>query len=110
MSDTGWQVPHNRKGDASKAAVSRTPAESGTGIISRYHADRGFGFIARYDAPDLFFHARDFVGGDTNIEIGLKVRFELAPSQRKPGMFEAVRIQRLVKDKGGDKDMQGDDG
>ena len=85
---------HNRNGDASKPPAPSASAGSGTGIISRYRADRGFGFIARYGASDLFFHAGDFVGGEVHIQIGLKVRFELEPSVRKPGTFVAVKVQR----------------
>ena len=74
---------------AGAGPVEGTGAYSGT-VIS--FGPKGFGFISMGEGqPELFFNAKDCVGskpvtGDT-------VKFDLTPSDAKPGQMQARSIQ-----------------
>lgn len=94
MSDHDSDPPRTGNGGVPEHPAPARSTPSGTGTIRHYLAEKGFGFIARYGEPDVFFHVADLVDRNMAVEIGLKVRFDLEPSDRKPGSFVAVRVQR----------------
>jgi cold shock CspA family protein len=65
-----------------------------TGTVKFWDANRGFGFVTP-DAggEDLFCHIRSVPEHIEELREGQRVRFEEAPSQRKPGKFEAVAVE-----------------
>jgi uncharacterized membrane protein YsdA (DUF1294 family)/cold shock CspA family protein len=46
------------------------------GVVVRWQDDRGFGFIRSPGSADVFFHVRDYRGGDIAPREGLAVTFE----------------------------------
>ena len=94
MSEGATIPPHKQNGGAPERPAPLEPLPSGQGTIRYYLAEKGLGFIARNGELDLFFHVTDLVDGNLAVEISQKVCFDLEPSQRKPGTFVAVRVQR----------------
>eukprot|EP00930_Biecheleria_cincta_P030774 TRINITY_DN21330_c0_g1_i1.p1 TRINITY_DN21330_c0_g1~~TRINITY_DN21330_c0_g1_i1.p1 ORF type:complete len:235 (-),score=57.33 TRINITY_DN21330_c0_g1_i1:95-799(-) len=70
-----------------------TPVE-GTGTVSgtvkSFNATKGFGFICTEDGTDVFVHSKACVG--TSLNVGDRVKFDLEPSQSKPGSFQAKNV------------------
>ena len=98
------EIPHNSNGGASERPAPAGSEASGTGTIKNYQAEKGFGFILRQGEPDVFFHVTDLADRDVAVEVGQKVRFDLEPSDRKPGSFVAVRVQRYGEQENGESD------
>ena len=110
MSDDNAEIPHKSNSGSSERPAPAGPEASGTGTIKIYQAEKGFGFILRQGEPDVFFHVTDLVDRDVAVEIGQKVRFDLEPSNRKPGSFVAVRVRRSGEFEVGSGKGSGDGG
>lgn len=65
-----------------------------TGRVKFWDADRGFGFvIPDAGGAELFCHIRSVPEHIEELHEGQRGSFADAPSQRKPGKFEAVAIE-----------------
>jgi len=70
--------------------------EKMTGTVKFWDANRGFGFvIPDAGGEDLFCHIRSVPEHIEELREGQRVRFAEAPSQRKPGKFEAVAVEAV---------------
>lgn len=92
MTEPQDRLTEDRDSAGISADADTSPQAFEAGTISRFQTDKGYGFIARYGAPDLFFHVSDFSGPAAILEAGLRVRFEIEPSRKKPGTSVAVRV------------------
>jgi cold shock CspA family protein len=64
------------------------------GTVKFWVADRGFGFvIPDAGGEDLFCHIRRLPEHIEELREGQRVRFTEAPSQHKPGKFEAGAVE-----------------
>jgi cold shock protein len=64
-----------------------------TGIVKYFNPDRGFGFIQDDGGGDeVFVHIRACADGVGKLLVDQRVKFEVQPSQRKPGSPEAVNV------------------
>jgi cold shock CspA family protein len=66
-----------------------------TGHVIFYDTTRGFGFI-RQDrgGEDVFVHVRDLNDAGNVLSIGDRVKFEIQPSKKKIGKFEACKVRK----------------
>ena len=72
------------------------PPNKTTGTVKFWDANRGFGFVTPNSGGiELFCHIRSVPEHIEELHGGQRVRFEEAPSQRKPGKFKAVSIEVL---------------
>jgi CspA family cold shock protein len=62
----------------------------------KFLSEKGFGFISRDDGiGDVFVHATAVTesGLKWPLDVGCTVRFDVRPSDRKPGQFMATNIE-----------------
>jgi cold shock CspA family protein len=65
------------------------------GRIVRWDAARYFGFIQPDRGPNWFFNGRDYFGDPSDIQVGMKVRFEAGEHR---GRACAVAVEVLSDD------------
>jgi CspA family cold shock protein len=67
------------------------------GTIKYFDEGRGFGFIAPDDGSEsVFVHISAIIESNAGrLKDGDRVSFEVRPSARKAGQFEAFRLQKL---------------
>lgn len=72
------------------------------GTVKSINHGRGFAFVTpdqrELGRPDVFMHVRGLVGGSaafTNLQIGDRVKFELADSDQHPGRPHVVNATVL---------------
>jgi cold shock protein len=65
-----------------------------SGVIKWFSATKNFGFIETNDGqPDVFFHG-SAVGDDLpEVLDGVRIRYSLVPSPKKPGKFCASHVE-----------------
>lgn len=64
------------------------------GTVSKFFPDRGFGFIRPDDGgEELFVHITRCAEGVDDLREQQRVKFELRPSARIEGKFEAINVQ-----------------
>jgi cold shock CspA family protein len=70
-----------------------------TGRMNKYNPERGFGFIKPYDQSigDVFCHASVFITRVEEISIGTELVFDIVPSARKPGSWQATNVRIVPK-------------
>ncbi|MDR0481946.1 MAG: cold shock domain-containing protein [Cellulomonadaceae bacterium] len=66
------------------------------GIVKWFNNQKGFGFIEpESNHPDVFVHHQNIIANDgeyRTLEEGATVWFEIVPSKRKAGAFEAKDV------------------
>jgi cold shock CspA family protein len=66
------------------------------GTLRVFHRGRGFGFIAQDTGDEHFVHARQLHAAGIEYPVtGMEFEYELKPSERKHGMFEACQLRLL---------------
>jgi cold shock protein len=71
---------------------------TGTGTVIYFNADKGYGFITPDGGGvDVFVHVTKCSDHIDELRQGQRVRYEVQPSGRKPGQFEAVAVQVLTE-------------
>mmetsp|Transcript_18715 Transcript_18715/g.35116 ORF Transcript_18715/g.35116 Transcript_18715/m.35116 type:complete len:220 (-) Transcript_18715:126-785(-) len=61
-----------------------------TGTVKSFNATKGFGFICMEGAEDVFVHTKGCIG--TLLNAGDIVKFDMEPSDAKPGQFQAKNV------------------
>jgi cold shock protein len=65
------------------------------GVVKQFNVDKGWGFIAPDDGSgDLFVHIKNCASFE-GVKVGSRVKFDVEPSKKISGKFEAVNVVGL---------------